>query len=421
MRELHDWYEPEAISGRIVQPPFAELVDRGRRHARRTRAARLSGVAILAGLVGVPLLAVLPGDGGIPPARVPGVEFPPQLVDSTGLAYAVMFHDTRHGVAIYSGDTCQAWVSVTGDGGETWSDLRELPGRTATTGPSGESMCAGPAVVPMADGALLSLDTPDTTRLAPDWWVPPTAARISHDGGVTWQEYEPELTSVDALPEDVAVGRVCMDRACEEISLGGYDPDSGDWMVLREAPEVSSSPDGALDPVAAADGSIWIMEADREGTGRLWVSRDRGRTWQDRTPDRLGTVDVAASELATGDGQTAYLWTGSRFAREGALYRTTDGGETWRQMPAGEPFTTMYGMRVARDGTLVVAEAPSGTQFVSRDGGETFHASGTPLHDAQRLADGWLAYALDDAAEDLIEGYLSEDGLTWRPFRIPRP
>lgn len=417
MSELHDRYDRGAVADRIIQPPFAELAGRARRRAHRHRTVRLAGVATLAALVAAPLLT-LPGGGGKDPAQFPDVEFPDDFYGTGGVSFSMEFYDPRHGYATYTGVSCDtAWLSVTRDGGATWSDLREVPGTrkypASEDGLPGDWVCASPRVIPVSTETLIVLVGADT-RTGYEWVEPPTTAYISHDAGERWREYQPQVRTVDTVPDGVIVGRHCEDDVCDEAGLGWHDPETGDRLVLRDTPAVM--PTASRRPTTAADGSIWVAESDPDLGFRLMVSRDRGRSWQDRTPDQLGTIHVGSTAFTTSDGETAYLW-----ASPSGLHRTVDGGETWQELPAGQPFASMETMRVAQDGTLVVGELQEGTQYVSGDGGETFRATDQPLWDVRQLVDGWYGFYPDDSVDNPIDGYVSEDGLTWQPIRAPHP
>jgi hypothetical protein len=427
MSELHDRYDRGAVGDRIIQPPFAELTGRARRRAHRNRTARLAGVAVLAALVAVPLLT-MQGDRGEEPLAP---EFPEDFYgdgrSESSWSFSMEFYDPRHSYATYTGSSCEtAWLSATRDGGASWSELREMPGTWRVPAPGGarsEWGCSHPWVIPISTETLTVLV--GTSTLAGYEWVDPyTTAYISRDAGESWREYAPQVRTVDTVPGGTAPGRHCEDDLCEQMRLGWYDALTGDRMVLRNNP-----PDlvGRAGPVLADDGSIWVTGVDEDGYYRVWVSEDRGRSWQERSPDPVGDPtdpgDAAepkrGTEFATADGETAYLWAWGP-GPDDALYRTTDGGDTWQPLPAGQPATEVADLRVASDGTLAVVDDSTGTQHLSEDGGESFRAD-LAMWDVTPIVGGWYGWAADDSASDPIDGYVSEDGLTWLPIRAPRP
>jgi photosystem II stability/assembly factor-like uncharacterized protein len=406
MSEVHHHYDRTAVSDRITAPPFAELVDRGRRRARRTWTVRLAGVSALAALAAVPLLA-LPGGSG--------PNTPPPTAQRAWDAHDIIveFHDTRSGVAQYPGESCgEGWLSVTEDGGKTWSELREHPKiPDLRTHPDTEPACALPAAILVA---------PDTLVIAAAAQPPDPAgepAFISHDAGVTWRQYQPRVRSAASVPDGIVPWWPCDEQPCKQAGLGWYDPRTGDWMVLKNQP-----PGVAYVGMAVAfDGSMWVYGsgASGDGTFQLAVSRDRGRSWLDRTP--AGDIGwLAHAGVTAYDGNTAYLWPmkGTTEPDPFDLYRTTDGGETWLPVPAARELDDIVFVWANREGGLGVADLTH-HQCLSTDGGRTFAPVELPVWGPFQITGGLQGWPIDVAAANPVDLYLSDDGLTWRPVQVP--
>src|SRR2546427_3781165 len=92
---------------------------------------------------------------------------------------------------------------------------------------------------------------------------------------------------------------------------------------------------------AAAIGHPYGPNAERG----VYRSKDGGRTWQKVlfVSDSTGAADL---ELQPGNPNVVYAtmwraerkpWTIISGAREGGVYKSTDGGDTWRRLTAGLP------------------------------------------------------------------------------------
>ncbi|GIF69379.1 hypothetical protein Ais01nite_74140 [Asanoa ishikariensis] len=414
MSEVHHRYDRTAVSGQITQPPFTELVDRSRRRAHHIRNTRLAIVAAFLVLTPGVLLALPGGNAPNSPVALPTTS-PPAW---NAFEITVEFFDIRYGVAQYPGQSCGGgWISVTQDGGKTWSKLRALPripdpSNQPEDGSDGDAGCVRTAVVLAApDTLVIPVTYPQS---GPDGG----SAFISHDSGQSWQMYQPRVRAAVSVPDGIVPQWRCDERPCKEEGLGWYDPGAGDWMVLRNQP-----PWVELVGVSVAfDGSMWVLGSGRDGSGefQLAVSRDRGRSWVDRTP----TVDIdwlAHAGLVTAyDGNTAYLFPMSDTAKSDpfSLYRTTDGGKTWHPQMAAQQFKDVVFVWANRQGGLSVADLKR-NQYLTTDGGNSFAPTTMPVWGASPITGGLQGWPIDVAAADPVDLYLSEDGLSWQPVEIP--
>jgi BNR/Asp-box repeat len=447
MPEFRDRYDAAAVSGQISQPPFAELAHRGRRRAHRTRTVRVAGVAVVAVLAAAPLLT-LPSQTG---PSTPAASSPPRNED---VHRHLEFLDLEYGLVNYfDPETCREWVVVTDDGGATWTEPREVPMFPGEETVEAQLHCLIMNVVPIATNTIVRHFDYELAYWAAGVDVP-TTGYISYDNGQTWQEYEPQVRTADSVPDGVFPDPYCEEEyptdqdypeigpgqdygdvapeGCGALQVGWLDPQTGDQMVLR------TNPPGVESPVVVGyDGSIWAGGYDGQvggapvGDYHLSVSRDRGRTWQDATPVQGEDVDEPLTAdrrfgFAAADGDTAYLfstsWTG-----EGAnhLYRTTDGGETWQPLPAGEQFEHLNFGWITRDGALVLEDVlddgpPAMTTglYLSRDEGNTFEQVEFPATPEQQVSGGFYGYGFDPETETATRA-LSADGLTWQALDVP--
>lgn len=439
MSELRDSFDGTTVSARVSQPPFAELASRGRRRSHRARAVRLAGVAVIAALAVIPLLT-LPEGGG---ARTPAFPFPSASPPGEGRmgtsVSSLSFLDLDHGVVNFAigelsdPQRCARLLSVTGDGGATWSEFREVP--NLPDAPDEAGGCDLDEVIQPAAGTLIipiGADLVAAFRQAGE--DPPATSFISHDAGQTWQVYEPRVRTAEAVPDGVVPmvdcvagsGGAGVDECRQRVYW--YDPHTGDQMVAEHTPPALADEMTRHGEVTvAADGSIWVTGLEPDGTLHVSVSRDQGRSWLDRSPGQAGPDDYPNYDTATYDGDTGYFyWTRQQPDDPPGpthLLRTTDGGETWQPLAGGTPFPgRLQGLWATRDGLIVVDEA--GTTHLLDDGGDTFEDVdlGLPVAGVRPIRGGFHGGHLTDyRSAPGLDGALSPDGLVWRGYRVPQP
>lgn len=126
------------------------------------------------------------------------------------------------------------------------------------------------------------------------------------DNGDTWQEISPDLTAK------------------------GNEPGTG---VIE-----------TIAPSAARAGEIWVGT----NTAVIQVTRDNGATWTNVTPKVLpATSDITLIELSAHDAGTAYVIASVPADLHPYVYRTRDGGKTWRKISSGLPANAIA--RVVRE------------------------------------------------------------------------
>lgn len=136
--------------------------------------------------------------------------------------------------------------------------------------------------------------------------------------------------------------------------------------------------------------------AGSSGSGP-WKSADAGSTWQ-VVDDFLPVLSIASIVYDPINPNIAYAGTGEPFAGADrmvgdGIYKSTDGGLTWAQLPAtannpsnpdsGSNFSGVFRLALSRDGTVLLVRSDSG-MFRSTDGGASF----TRLVDANGITVG---------------------------------
>src|SRR6185436_1392735 len=155
---------------------------------------------------------------------------------------------------------------------------------------------------------------------------------------------------------------------------------------LRDAGQISRVRIHPANPdlvYAAVVGNVFAPSPTRG----VFRSRDGGKTWQKVlfVDDETGASDLT---LDPADPRVLYAgtwtvdrkpWTLDSGSKEGAIYNSTDGGDTWTRLSGGLP-TSIVGRttiavsrtRPGRVWALVQAEADTGGLFRSDDRGATW-------------------------------------------------
>jgi len=208
-------------------------------------------------------------------------------------------------------------------------------------------------------------------------------------------------------------------------------------MGLRETGQIGAirvHPSNPRVVFVAAVGNAFRPNPERG----VYRTRDGGRTWEKVlfVSDSTGAVDL---EFQPGNPEVVYAsmwraerkpWTIISGAREGGIYRSTDGGSTWRRLEGGLPRGLVGKSNVAvtaadprRVYALVEAE-PGGGLYRSDDGGEHW----TLASDRRELISRPFYYTnltADPTNADVVfvgsEPFLRSDdgGRSWR--NVPTP
>jgi photosystem II stability/assembly factor-like uncharacterized protein len=134
------------------------------------------------------------------------------------------------------------------------------------------------------------------------------------DGGQSWQTISPDLTRENAgVPSSVG-------------TLASKNPDAGKQRGVIYA----------LAPSFKDINTLWAGTDD----GLIWMTQDGGKNWNNITPpDLTAWSKVTQIEASHFDDQSAYASV-SRFRIDDLhpyIYRTHDGGKTWKLITSGLP------------------------------------------------------------------------------------
>ncbi|MEO8193429.1 MAG: hypothetical protein ABI681_06230 [Gemmatimonadales bacterium] len=207
---------------------------------------------------------------------------------------------------------------------------------------------------------------------------------------------------------------------------------------LREAGQIGSIIIDPADPdivFAAAVGNPFKPTPDRG----VYRSRNGGRTWEKVlfVSDSTGAVDL---EFQPGNPRIVYAamwraerkpWTIISGAREGGIYRSTDGGTTWTRLVNGLPGglvgkadLAVSPARPQRVYVLIEAR-PGGGLYRSDDGGRSFIAVDTTTRGLITRPFYYTNIDADPTNADVVyvgtEGFYKsvDGGRTWRSISTP--
>jgi photosystem II stability/assembly factor-like uncharacterized protein len=178
------------------------------------------------------------------------------------------------------------------------------------------------------------------------------------DAGHSWQNISDAYFTVASIgaveaslsnPDVVYVGTGSSKiRSNVSIGRGMYkSTDAGktwSWIGLRDTGQIATVRVNPSNPdivYAAALGDPFAPNPDRG----VFRSKDGGKTWQKvlYISDTLGAADL---EIQPGSPNVLFacMWHGERKpwtiisgAREGGIYKSTDGGDTWNKLAGGLP------------------------------------------------------------------------------------
>ena len=219
------------------------------------------------------------------------------------------------------------------------------------------------------------------------------------DAGHTWQNISDNYFTVASIgavevslsnPDVVYVGTGSSKiRSNVSIGRGMYkSTDAGrtwTWIGLRDTGQIATVRVHPTNPdivYAATLGDPFAANADRG----VFRSKDGGKTWQKvlYLSDQLGAADV---EMQPGNPSVLFacMWRGERKpwtiisgGREGGIYKSTDGGDTWNKLAGGLPNELFGRANVAISASkpnriyALIEAKPGGGLYRSEDAGATW-------------------------------------------------
>jgi photosystem II stability/assembly factor-like uncharacterized protein len=231
-------------------------------------------------------------------------------------------------------------------------------------------------------------------------------------------------------------------RSNVSIGKGIYkSTDAGEtWthVGLRETAIIGAVVIHPTDPdivYVAALGNPFAPSTERG----VYRTRDGGRTWQKRlfVSDSTGAVDI---ELQPGNPNVVYAtmwraerkpWTIISGAREGGVYKSIDGGESWRKLTTGLPSQLVGKSDLAVSAAMpnrlyVLVEAkPGNGLYRSDDAGESFIPVDTTTRGLITRPFYYTNVDADPTNADVVyvgtEGFYhsTDGGRTWRTLDTP--
>jgi photosystem II stability/assembly factor-like uncharacterized protein len=153
----------------------------------------------------------------------------------------------------------------------------------------------------------------------------------SEDGGMTWNQ----------LPNQPGSRRMYFGLAIDPT-----DPKRIYWAAFGKEGGVWMSEDGgsSWNRVFTQDQYLFNIMTTADGTvytsgKQLYRSTDKGKTWKQLTKFPQSARSVVGIEVHPKDANTIWisstLWNG---AADGAVYKSTDGGETWNEITGNLPY-----------------------------------------------------------------------------------
>jgi photosystem II stability/assembly factor-like uncharacterized protein len=254
-----------------------------------------------------------------------------------------------------AGDCGSGWIYRSTDGGSTWDST------LVVNIPTGEALCPKALAIAPSDPQILYVgfafagclnwDFPDCTKN-----VSPGFFRSS-DGGHTWKH-------VAGTPFDnysILSLAVSLDDPSTVFAATMNGPfvtrDRGEtWQFLEDLDNMAG---GSPPQPGVVVPSIWVMTIDPfnpqliyAGSPRAAVFRssDGGQTWEQAAagmPPNLQVMDLIPDTERTGILYTALRYSG--------VFVSTDWAQTWREINVGLDRPEVHGLALSADGTVLYA------------------------------------------------------------------
>ncbi len=197
-------------------------------------------------------------------------------------------------------------------------------------------------------------------------FLPDGASALCATPGAVYRLEDGDWQQVSAPTEAAPARAIALGAAPGRVYLIGrrdlYRSDDGGRSFFEVEHGLPDPPEITALAVSAHPEEVLYAIAD----GRPMLSRDGGRTWQQRS---AGLPQSAAEGLALDPIVAGRLW----IASASRIYRSDDGGATW--LAAGEPLpetdTSVRGIAADRDGSVLVVTTHRGL-YRSADAGRTW-------------------------------------------------
>jgi photosystem II stability/assembly factor-like uncharacterized protein len=246
------------------------------------------------------------------------------------------------------------------------------------------------------------------------------------DGGLTFEpifDDQPiasigDLALAPANPAVIYVGSG-ESNARNSVSFGNgvyKSTDAGQsWthLGLEDTRHISRVLVSSLDPDVVFVGAMGHFSGPNEERG-VFRSTDGGKNWEKvlYVDDRHGVSDMDIDPTNPNIVYAAFWhfdrkpWTHTTGSREGGVWKSVDGGATWKKLEKGLPKGVVgrIGVKIAPSNpevVYVIAESDEGTLFRSNDRGETF----TKVSDNVQIVSRGLYYTdmrVDPADENRV-------------------
>lgn len=407
------------IQHSISPPPLSAILHRAQQ-SRRKRIAAIGSVGLVAAVVATVPIVVGAGRASIPPAQAPAplsttvphiTSGPATTTTAAGSAsssasssdvtvYGLDFADPNDALAVVqrgcAEHRCTVEVWVYRDG--AWS-TRRSPFPPAQTRFKGTFINFGKGRL------LIGL----VGAITSSWY--------SADDGRTWTELPQQLQTVSTIPADARLWVICADNDpdCRSQHIRVLLPNTGRIAVLPNPANFELFGGGEQD-----SSGRWWLTGSVDKVPAVATSDDAGRSWQvHRIADRASSNWTELTIV----GNTVWAslldppGTSNGIGRLRAVYRSTDRGETWRQVYVGGTATKvdLNGVPIPQGEDLGICATDLG-QSIRLSPNATSKSWTCP-------ADGWPIHMKGGY---VIEGtgsprtiHLSVDGSSWRT--IPGP
>jgi uncharacterized protein (TIGR03437 family) len=197
----------------------------------------------------------------------------------------------------------------------------------------------------------------------------------SLDGGLTWQGLNEDLPNLTVRKWLGQRTILLADGTLAEAGPGGWSPTQGgdpeQTLRVRFGGAIHADVSAAVIAGGESAGIAYAGTAD----GRLLISRDGGKTWNENPGGPVGSA-VARFWVDGERPDVALAAAGSR------LFRTVNGGLFWDQVTGSLPPGQIHG---------IAADRSAGVVYVATDGG-VFSGS-LSLNDAGAAASNWVSVA----------------------------